>query len=96
MQRCARSGPTFLVPRAAERRLVDQAQPSLSEFLVLRYRATNIEPYPFEWTDLKATELDNGAILTRISREYDRRFRWPGISAAIRRSLGPGVEAAME
>lgn len=59
----------------AEARLVAQAKPSFDEFLTLRYRATNAEPYPFSWTDLKATELDYGAILTRISREYDRRFR---------------------
>lgn len=45
------------------------------EFLILRYRATNAEPYPFSWVDLKATELDYGAILTRISHEYDRRFK---------------------
>jgi hypothetical protein len=43
--------------------------------LVLRYRASNAEPYPFEWVDLKSTELDYAAILTRIYREYDRRFR---------------------
>jgi hypothetical protein len=59
----------------AEARLVTQAKPSFDEFLVLRYRATNAKPYGFEWVDLRATELDYGAILTRISREYDRRFR---------------------
>jgi len=59
----------------AEARLVAQAKPSFDEFLILRYRATNAEPYPFEWVDLQATELDYGAILTRIAREYDRRFR---------------------
>lgn len=59
----------------AEARLLAQAKPSYNEFLVLRYRATNIEPFAFEWVDLHATELDYGAILTRISREYDLRFR---------------------
>ncbi|MCA1853942.1 MAG: hypothetical protein LC647_16590, partial [Beggiatoa sp.] len=59
----------------AEARLVAQAKPSFDEFVILRYRATNAEPYPFLWVDLKATELDYGAILTRISREYDRRFK---------------------
>jgi hypothetical protein len=59
----------------AKARLLSQAKPSFDEFLVLPYRASNVEPYPFEWVDLKATELDYGAILTRISREYDRRFR---------------------
>ncbi len=58
----------------AEARLAEEVAPKFDEFLVLRYRATNVEPYPFEWGDLKATELDYGAILTRISREYSRRF----------------------
>lgn len=59
----------------AEDRLVAQAKPTFDEFLILRYRATNAEPYEFKWIDLASTELDYGAILTRISREYDRRFR---------------------
>lgn len=58
----------------AEARLRQEVQPKFDEFLVLRYRATNVEPYPFEWVDLKGTELDYAAILTRISREYSRRF----------------------
>jgi hypothetical protein len=58
----------------AEARLMDEVASKFDEFLVLRYRATNVEPYPFEWFDLKATELDYGAVLTRISREYARRF----------------------
>jgi len=59
----------------AERRLLDEATPAFDEFLLLRYRASNVEPYPFEWADLNASGLDYGAILTRVSREYDRRFR---------------------
>jgi hypothetical protein len=60
---------------AAESRLLIQAKPSFDEFLILRFRASNRPPYSFEWLDLKGTKLDYGAILTRISREYDRRFR---------------------
>jgi hypothetical protein len=59
----------------AQSRLLIQARPSFDEFLVLRFRATNRPPYTFDWLDLRSTELDYGAILTRISREYDRRFR---------------------
>ena len=59
----------------AEACLLTQAKPSFDEFLVLRYRATNAEPYPFEWVDYDATQLDYGAILTRICPEYERRFR---------------------
>lgn len=59
----------------AESRLLIQARPSFDEFLILRFRASNQAPYAFEWLDLAATSLDYGAILTRISREYNRRFR---------------------
>jgi hypothetical protein len=58
----------------AEARLRHDVEPKFDEFLVLRYRATNMEPYPFEWVDLSSTELDYAAILTRISREYSHRF----------------------
>lgn len=58
----------------AEARLRREVQPKFDEFLVLRYRATNMDPYPFEWVDLPSTELDYAAILTRISREYTHRF----------------------
>lgn len=59
---------------AAERVLRAEAAPKFDEFLVLRYRATNEEPYPFEWVDYGQSFNEYGAILTRISREYDRRF----------------------
>gem|GEM_PF-4460218 len=52
-----------------------QARPSFDEFLILRFRASNQPPYSFAWLDVKATSLDYGAILTRISLEYDRRSR---------------------
>jgi hypothetical protein len=58
----------------AEARLRAKVQSAFDEFLVLRYRATNSPPYPFEWIDPKTTELEYAAILTRISREYSRRF----------------------
>jgi hypothetical protein len=59
----------------AESRLLIQARPSFDEFLILRFRASNQSPYSFDWLDLEGTNLDYGAILTRISREYNRRFR---------------------
>jgi hypothetical protein len=58
----------------AEQRLNDKARPTFDEFQILRFRATNAKPYPFEWTDLTTTELEYSALLTRVSREYDRRF----------------------
>jgi hypothetical protein len=64
---------------AAERILRSEAAPKFDEFLVLRYRATNEEPYPFKWVDYEQSFNEYGAILTRISREYNKRFgtRYP-------------------
>jgi hypothetical protein len=58
----------------AERRLREQAQPAFDEFLVLRYRATNAAPFPFEWVDYNSTRLDYAAALSRIGSRYQQRF----------------------
>lgn len=60
--------------KEAEKRLLDEVAPKYNEFLLLRYRATNEPPYPFEWVDYIETFKDYGAILTRISRKYDVTF----------------------
>lgn len=66
---------------AAETYLRTRARPAFDEFLVLRYRATNKSPHPFEWVDYDRTFRDYGAILTRISRAYDTRFNSPSPKA---------------
>ena len=48
--------------------------PDYDEFLILKYRATNEPPYPFEWVNHRETTLEYGAALIRISNEYQRRF----------------------
>jgi modification methylase len=58
----------------AERRLVDNVQASFDEFVILRFRATNQPPHVFHWTNESQTELDYGAVLTRILRKYEVRF----------------------
>jgi hypothetical protein len=58
----------------AERRLRADAAPEFDEFLVLRFRATNAPPYPFEWVDYNETRLDYAAALARISARYQQRF----------------------
>jgi hypothetical protein len=58
----------------AERRLISRAAEKFDEFQILRFRATNVAPFPFEWVDLKQTSKQYGALLIRVSREYDRRF----------------------
>lgn len=46
--------------RIVERRIYD-------EVLILRYKATNIPPYPFSWVDHQATLRDYRALLIRLS-----------------------------
>src|SRR5881392_739283 len=58
----------------AERRLISRAAEKFDEFQTLRFRATNVAPFPFEWEDLERTSKEYGALLIRVSREYDRRF----------------------
>jgi hypothetical protein len=58
----------------AEARLRQDASPVFDEFLILNFTATNIRPYPFDWKDYGALELEYNALLTRVSREYDLRF----------------------
>lgn len=58
----------------AERRLREQAAPEFDEFQVLRFKATNEPPYPFEWVNYNETRLDYAAALSRISARYQQRF----------------------
>jgi hypothetical protein len=58
----------------AERRILQYASPGFNEFLLLRFRATNVAPFPFEWTDHGKTRNEYSAMLLRVSREYDKRF----------------------
>jgi hypothetical protein len=58
----------------AEELLIQRAAPAFDEFLLLPFKATNAKPYPFEWLHLQKTQMEYGALLTRVSREYDRRF----------------------
>lgn len=58
----------------AEQRLRHEVLPKFDEFLFLRFRAANIDPYPFEWVDYDQTTKEYGALLLRVSRMYDQRF----------------------
>lgn len=58
----------------AERRLIPRIQPEFDEVIVLRYMATNADPFPFKWVDAVTTETEYAASLLRISREYEKRF----------------------
>ncbi|MGP0072942.1 MAG: hypothetical protein ACLPWF_13540 [Bryobacteraceae bacterium] len=65
--------PAQEAPEAA-RRLQALAAPEFDEFLILRFKATNAAPYPFEWADFNETRLDYAAALSRISARYQQRF----------------------
>ncbi len=59
----------------AESRVLSKAAPSFDEFQILRFSAENTKPFAFEWVNYEQTAKEYGALLVRLSREYDRRFR---------------------
>ncbi|MEK6609459.1 MAG: hypothetical protein AABZ35_00895, partial [Gemmatimonadota bacterium] len=65
--------PAQEAPKAIGR-LEREAVGAFDEFLFLRFRATNVEPYPFEWVDERETRQSYGAGLLRISDLFDQRF----------------------
>lgn len=65
--------PSQEAPEAI-RRPEHLAKPAFDEFLILKFAATNIEPFPFKWIDEQRTLLEYSALLTRVSRLYDQRF----------------------
>ena len=58
----------------AESRVLSKTAPSFDEFVLLRFKATNVPPFPFEWVNHAQTAKEYSALLVRLSREYDRRF----------------------
>jgi hypothetical protein len=64
----------FQEARDAISRLEQRAQGNFDEFLILKFIATNTPPHPFSWVDEEQVVLEYSALLTRVSREYDRRF----------------------
>ena len=47
---------------------------SYDELLVLRFSATNIEPFPFDWVDAAVTRREYSAAVLRAGELYRRRF----------------------
>jgi len=56
----------------AERHLRERAVPEYDEFIVLHFLAANEAPFSFAWKDEKATSMDYGASLARISARYEK------------------------
>lgn len=65
----------------AERRVRDQVASSYNELLIFRFKATNEEPYLFQWVDFDETRRNYAAALTRISSAFQQRL--PGGNTAI-------------
>lgn len=55
-------------------RLQQRAQAHFDEFLILKFLVSNVAPYPVSWVNENQTQLEYSALLTRVSRDYDRRF----------------------
>ena len=58
----------------AKDRLVARVSSAFDELIILKYIATNIPPFEFQWVDPVATMHDYGATLVRLSRYYEQRF----------------------
>jgi hypothetical protein len=58
----------------AELRLTQNTKPHFDEFLFLRFKATNQEPFLFEWVNRTTVLREYGAVLARISTKYERLF----------------------
>ena len=56
------------------KRLTADTRPLFDELLFLPYRATNVDPYPFDWVAYDDVAANYGALLVRVSREYEQRF----------------------
>lgn len=68
-----REAPVAEAPRIIER-LRNEAGPSHDEFLILPFRASNADPYPFAWVDLPSTRDELNAALLRTLRLYELQF----------------------
>lgn len=64
----ANAAEAHVVERLVSRRIYDEA-------LMLRYAATNEEPFPFAWHNAQATNQAYAAALIRLSEVIQRRFR---------------------
>lgn len=53
---------------------LDEIRDKLDELLVLRFDATNMEPYPFSWVDAQEANRDYSSVLVRLSSQFDQRF----------------------
>jgi hypothetical protein len=53
---------------------IEQLRSEIDELLILNFRATNLEPFPFEWVSATATWKDYASFLVRTASLFDHRF----------------------
>lgn len=58
----------------AEARVIRDAAGDYDELLILRFSATNEAPFVFSWLNAKSVSQDYGAMLVRLSQDFDARF----------------------
>lgn len=59
---------------AAATRHIEELRPDFDELLILKFRATNLEPFPFEWVNANLCRMDYASFLVRIAGLYEHRF----------------------
>jgi hypothetical protein len=52
---------------------IEQLRSSYDELLILPFRATNLDPFPFEWVNESETRRDYASLLVRVSNLYSQR-----------------------
>jgi hypothetical protein len=70
-------GKTYKHPiqeSVSAKRHIEELRPHFDEVLILPFKATNVDPFPFEWLDANKTRQDYGSFLVRLSRHYEQRF----------------------
>jgi hypothetical protein len=62
-------------PVEAIARIDNQLRELYDELLVLSFRATNRDPYPFAWVNARQVAIEYGSMVTRLGEMYQARFR---------------------
>jgi hypothetical protein len=55
-------------------RIEREVQSHYDELVILRFKATNVAPFPFEWVEETQTQREYSAALLRMSRAFEARF----------------------
>lgn len=70
-----KTGPAPAIEaKEAKSRIERYVRPNYDELIFFDFRATNMEPFPFEWVNEAATRNEYVAALQRIAQQYDTRF----------------------